>query len=71
MGLKSVFDKLTDTSSGSPAHVDPSPPEGEEGCRTHVAPMSHLGQGTFDDDVRLRLGRGRVRHDGPEVGVGA
>ena len=67
MGLKSVFDKLTDTSSGSPAHVDRSPPEGEEGRRSYVTPMSHLGQGALDDDVRLRLGRGLVGHDGPEV----
>ena len=31
MGRKSVFNKLTDTSGGLPEHVDPSPPEGEEG----------------------------------------
>ena len=29
-----------------------------------VTPMSHLGQGALDDDVRGRLGRGLVRHDG-------
>ena len=57
MGLKSVFDKIADTKSSSP-------PEGEEGCRTYVAPVSRLGQGAVNDDVSLG---GRVGHDGPEV----
>lgn len=50
--------------------ISPSPPEGEEGSVT-LTVTPHLGQRALDDDVGGRLSRGRVRHDGPEVGVGA